>query len=63
MRGITARNFAEQTATGKAYFQKLKSKGVSYDAAMCKIAAKLVRVAFSMLNSGKASDDTFAFPS
>jgi transposase len=61
MMWLTARNFAEHTTTGKAYLKQLRSLGVSYDAAMCKIAAKLVRVAFSMLKSGKAYDEHIAF--
>lgn len=63
MMWITARNFAHHTSIGKAYFQKLTSKGLSYDAAIVKIAAKLVRIAFSMLKSGKAYDEKLAFPS
>ncbi|MBI1927997.1 IS110 family transposase [Candidatus Poribacteria bacterium] len=61
MMWITARNFAEHAAKGNAYFQQLRNKGVSYDAAICKIAAKLVRVAFSMLKSGKGYDEKIAF--
>ncbi len=63
MMWITARNFAHHTSSGKAYFQKLQSKGVSYDAAIVKIAAKLLRVAFRMLKSGEAYDENKAFPS
>lgn len=58
---ITARNFAIHNETGKLYFQKLRRKGLSYDAAICKIAAKLVRIAFSMLRSGREYDESKAF--
>ena len=63
MMWITARNFAHHTSCGKAYFHKLQSRGVSYDAAIVKIAAKLLRVAFRMLKSGEAYDESKAFPS
>ena len=39
------------------------SKGSSYDAAIVKIAAKLLIVAFRMLRSGEAYDENNAFPS
>jgi transposase len=61
MMWITARNFANLNDTGKAYFQKLRSKGFAYDAAMCKIAAKLVRIAFCMLRDGTEYDGNKAF--
>jgi len=61
MMWITARNFANFTEVGKAYFQKLRSRGASYDAAICKIASKLVRIAFSMLRDGAAYDENKAF--
>ena len=61
MMWVTARNFAIHNEVGKAYFQKLRSRGSAYDASCCKIAAKLVRIAFSMLRNGKAYDESKAF--
>ena len=60
---ITARNFAMHNPIGKTYFQKLRSRGMAYDAALCKVAAKLVRIAFTLLKSGDAYDETKAFQS
>jgi len=40
MMWITARNFAHHTSSGQTYLKQLQSKGVSYDAAICKMAAK-----------------------
>jgi transposase len=61
MMWITARNFANFNEIGKSYFQKLRSKGFPYDAAICKIAAKLVRIAFCLLRDGSEYDETKAF--
>ena len=61
MMWMTARNFAHHTQIGKAYFQRLKTKGFADDATVCQRAAKLVRIAFVMLKRGKAYDEKKAF--
>jgi hypothetical protein len=48
---------------GKAYFNKLKQRGFSHDAAICKIAAKLVRTAYAMLRDKSSFNVILAFPS
>jgi transposase len=61
MMWITARNFANFNDIGKAYYKNLRRKGFPYDGAICKIASKLVRIAFCMLRDGSEYDETKAF--
>jgi len=62
MMWLCAKNFAFHNDGGKTYFAKLKERGFSYDAALCKIAAKLVRAAYAMLKDKSSFDVKLVFP-
>ena len=62
MMWLAAKNFAYHTEVGKAYFTKLREKGFSFDAAICKIAAKLVRAAYAMLRDKSSFEMKLVFP-
>jgi transposase len=61
MMWLCAKNFALHTKEGKAYFATLRQRGFSFDAAICKIAAKLVRAAYAMLRDKSSFDVTLVF--
>jgi transposase len=62
MMWLCAKNFAFHTKEGKAYFATLRQRGFSFDAAICKIAAKLVRAAYAMLRDKSSFDVKLVFP-
>jgi transposase len=62
MMWLCAKNFAFHTEEGKAYFTRLRERGASFDAAICKIAAKLVRAAYAMLRDKSSFDAKLVFP-
>jgi transposase len=62
MMWLSAKNFAFHTQEGKNYFTLLRERGVSFDAAICKIAAKLVRAAYAMLRDKSSFDVKLVFP-
>ena len=59
---LSAKNFAFHTQQGKNYFTILRERGVSFDAAICKIAAKLVRAAYAMLRDKSSFEVKLVFP-
>jgi len=59
---LVARNWAEYIAEGRALVRKeMQQNGLSYDGAICILAAKLVRIAFAMLRDGSHFDMKRAF--
>jgi transposase len=59
---LVARNWAEYTAEGRALVRKeMQQNGLSYDGAICVLAAKLVRIAFAMVRDGSHFDMKRAF--
>lgn len=59
---LVARNWAQYTPQGRSVFRKefYKNK-LSYDGAICVLAAKLVRIAFAMVRDGSHFDINKAF--
>jgi len=54
---LAARNWSLYTPEGRAWFRKERQQHhLSYDGAVCAIAAKLVRIAFAMLRDGSHFD-------
>lgn len=61
---LVARNWSRFVRQGRRMFQKeFYANQLSYDGAICVIAAKLVRIAFAMLRDGAHFDMSIAFPS
>jgi transposase len=61
---LVARNWSRFVAQGYRLYRKERDVNkLSYDAAICVIAAKLVRIAFAMARDGSHFDMTKAFPS
>ena len=59
---LVARNWAEYTPEGRALVHKeMQQNGLSYDGAICVLAAKLVRIAFAMVRDGSHFDMQRAF--
>jgi transposase len=59
---LAARNWAQYTTQGRTIFNKeFYENKLSYDGAICVIAAKLTRIAFAMLRDGSHFDITQAF--
>jgi transposase len=60
---LVARNWSRYVEEGRRlYRQERDVNKLSYDAAICVIAAKLVRIAFAMARDGSHFDMTKAFP-
>jgi transposase len=60
---LVARNWAEYTSEGRALVRKVRRRNeLSYDGAICVLAAKLVRIAFAMVRDGSHFDMRRAFP-
>jgi transposase len=60
---LVARNWSRYVSKGNRMFRKERDENkLSYDAAICVIAAKLVRVAFAMARDGSHFDISKAFP-
>ncbi|MFQ6058666.1 MAG: IS110 family transposase [Anaerolineae bacterium] len=60
---LAARNWAEYTSEGRALVRKVRQQNeLSYDGAICVLAAKLVRIAFAMVRDGSHFDMRRAFP-
>jgi hypothetical protein len=61
---LVARNWSRYVSQGNRLFRKERDENkLSYDAAICVIAAKLVRMAFAMARDGSHFDMSKAFPS
>ena len=61
---LVARNWSRYVLQGNRLFRKERDENkLSYDAAICVIAAKLVRIAFAMARDGSHFDMSKAFPS
>jgi hypothetical protein len=61
---LVARNWSRFVAQGNRMFRKERDENqLSYDGAICVIAAKLVRIAFAMARDGSHFDMSKAFPS
>jgi transposase len=61
---LVARNWSRYVSQGNRLFRKERDENkLSYDAAICVIAAKLVRIAFAMARDGSHFDMSKAFPS
>ncbi len=59
---LAARNWALYTTQGRAFVQKeMEQHDLSYDGAICALAAKLVRIAFAMVRDGSHFDIEQAF--
>lgn len=64
MMWLVARNWIRYVAQGRHMYRKERDENkLSYDGAICVIAAKLVRVAFAMARDGSHFDMDKAFPS
>ena len=60
---LVARNWSRYVSQGRRMFKKeFYVNGLSYDGAICVIAAKLVRIAFAMVRDGTHFDMSKAFP-
>jgi len=60
---LVARNWSRYVSQGRRMFKKeFYVHGLSYDGAICVIAAKLVRIAFAMVRDGTHFDMSKAFP-
>lgn len=60
---LVARNWSRYVPQGRRMFKKeFYVNGLSYDGAICVIAAKLVRIAFAMVRDGTHFDMSKAFP-
>jgi transposase len=60
---LVARNWSRYVSQGNRMFRKERDENkLPYDAAICIIAAKLVRVAFAMARDGSHFDMSMAFP-
>lgn len=58
---LAAKNFAFHTKEGRTYYALLRTRGFSFDAAICKIAAKLIRAAYAMLRDKSSFDVKLVF--
>jgi len=59
---LVAHNWAEYIAEGRTLVRKeMEQNGLSYDVAICVLAAKLVRIAFAMVRDGSHFDMKQAF--
>lgn len=59
---LVARNLAQYTPQGRTIFKReFYKKNLSYDGAICVLAAKLVRIAFAMVRDGSHFDINKAF--
>ncbi|MDH7474013.1 MAG: hypothetical protein QHJ74_08410, partial [Anaerolineae bacterium] len=60
---LVARNWSRFVLQGRRMFKKeFYANKLSYDGAICVIAAKLVRIAFAMARDGSHFDMSKAFP-
>jgi len=61
---LVARNWSRYVPQGRRMYRKERDENkLSYDGAICVIAAKLVRIAFAMARDGSHFDMDTAFPS
>ena len=61
---LVARNWSRYVSQGQRMYRKERDENkLSYDGAICVIAAKLVRIAFAMARDGSHFDMDKAFPS
>jgi len=64
MMWLVARNWSRYVSQGRRLYRKERHENkLSYDGAICVIAAKLVRIAFAMARDGSHFDMDTAFPS